>query len=168
MMLIGIAGAARAGKDTLATAIKYVLPNTKSMSFAWAVKEEADKRCLYEHGISAFTENPEEKKVIRDILIAVGHGGRQTDPNVWVNKLSNKIDATLPTSHVVITDVRYKNESEMIRSKGGIVIFLHRNAQENIPTEQDSLPLVTWDIMIDLGNTNVIPILKTLFKGIIV
>jgi uridine kinase len=166
MILLGIAGAARAGKDTLAQAIAYALPNTIKMSFAHAVKLEADPICQERHHISAFTEDLAEKKIIRYILIDVGHTRRQTHPTFWIDRLSDKIDAALPTSNVVITDTRYANEAEMIHSKGGIVIFVQRDAQATIPTEQESLPGIKWDIKLDFGNFNALNLLRAMLPGI--
>lgn len=167
MILIGIAGAARAGKDTLCRTIEFILPNTVQMAFAHAVKLEADPICLAKHSISAFTEDPEEKKIIRPILIEVGHGRRQGDPEIWIKKLADQIDAKLPTRNIVVTDVRYANEADMIHSKGGIIIFIQRNAQADIPTERESLPGIKWDIKIDCGDFSVLELLRSMFPGIV-
>jgi hypothetical protein len=137
------------------------------MAFAHAVKLESDPICKERFGISAFTENPEEKKIIRPILIEVGHGRRQEDPEIWIKKLASQIDAELPTNNIIVTDVRYANEAEMIHSKGGIIIFIQRNAQADIPTERESLPGIKWDIKIDSGDFSVLELLRTMFPGIV-
>lgn len=167
MILIGIAGAARAGKDTLCSALEYVLPNTVQMAFAHAVKLEADPICKERFGISAFTEDPEEKKIIRPVLIEVGHGRRQEDPEIWIKKLAAQIDAKRNLNNIVVTDVRYGNEADMIHSKGGVIVFIQRNAQADIPTERESLPGIKWDIKIDCGDFNVLNLLRLLFPGIV-
>ncbi|MGV0949127.1 MAG: hypothetical protein ACOYB3_00395 [Azonexus sp.] len=167
MKLIGIAGAARAGKDTLARTVEYVLPGTIQMAFAHAVKLEADPICKERFGISAFTTDPEDKKIVRPVLIEVGHGRRQEDPEIWIKKLATQIDAHLPTRNIVVTDVRYANEAEMIHSKGGTIVFIQRNAQADIPTERESLPGIKWDIKIDCGDYNVLDLLRTFFPGIV-
>lgn len=167
MILIGIAGAARAGKDTLCRTIEFVLPNTVQMAFAHAVKLEADPICKERHGISAFTEDPEQKKIIRPILIDVGHGRRQENPNIWIEKLADQIDSRIGTHNIIVTDVRYGNEADMIHSKGGIIIFVQRNAQADIPTERESLPTIKWDIKIDCGDFSVLELLRKMFPGIV-
>jgi uridine kinase len=154
MLLIAISGAARAGKDTLAKTIQALVPNTITLAFAQAVKEEADPISKARWGISAFTQNPEEKKIIRQLLIDIGHGKRQADPFIWINKLSAKIDENLPHRNIIITDCRYENESKMIHAKGGIVIMVKRDTQLDIPTERETLPGVDWDIFIDFKNTD--------------
>ena len=164
MILLAISGAARAGKDTLARTIQAFVPNTVTMAFATAVKEEADPICLERFGISAFTEDPEEKKIVRPVLIDIGHGKRQTDPLIWINRLAAKIELNRYRHNVVVTDCRYANEAEMIHSKGGLVIFATRDTQNNnIPSEQESLPLVKWDIKIDTGSADTISLVRQMF-----
>ena len=70
-ILIGIAGAARSGKDTLARAIADFVPRTEIYSFAYAVKLEADPVCRSNLGVSAFEEDTEKKKIIRQTFVGV-------------------------------------------------------------------------------------------------
>ena len=165
MILLAIAGAARSGKDTLAKTLQTFVPNTVTLAFAHAVKEEADQICKKKFGLSAFTVDPAEKKIVRPVLIEIGHGYRQKDPMVWINRLAAKIDATLPTKNIIITDCRYKNEAEMVHSKGGLVVFVKRDTQDTIPTEQESLPHIKWDIMIDFKSADTISLMKKLYPG---
>lgn len=165
MILVAIAGAARAGKDTLAKTIQAVVPNTITMAFAYALKEETDLICRERFGISSFTQDEEEKKIIRPVLIEVGHGKRQADPLVWINKLAARIDSNLSLRNIIITDCRYKNEADMIHDKGGIVIMVKRDTQADIPTERESLPLIDWDISIDFKSTDTIKLMRIIFPG---
>lgn len=165
MTLIGIAGAARSGKDTLAKALQHALKGAELMSFAWAVKQRADPICREKYGISAFTEDSEHKKVIRPTLIDIGHGERQKYPDVWVNIIHKRIEVELPEKNIIVTDIRYKNESEMVRANGGTVIFVQREGQADIPTEKESLPGVVWDVKLDIGRFNLPDFLKLLIPG---
>lgn len=161
MILLATSGAARAGKDTLAKTIQAFLPNTVRMAFADAVKEEAEPICQARFGLSAWTQDSEEKKIVRPVLIDIGYGRRQENPTIWIDKIADKIDAALPHQNVIITDCRYKNEADMIHSKGGLVIFVKRDSQVNdIPTEQESLPLIPYDILIDMKSTDTISLVK--------
>lgn len=164
MILLGVAGAARAGKDTTAKMIQAFVPNTVTMAFAYAVKEEADPICRERWGISGFTEDPEEKKIIRQLLIDIGHGKRQGNPTIWIDKLADRIDATLPTKNIVVTDVRYANEAEMIHRKEGLVVYVERDTQNNsIPSEQESLPLIKWDVKINTGSADTVSLVRQVF-----
>ena len=165
-ILLAVSGAARAGKDTLAKTIQAFLPNTVRMAFADAVKEEAEPICQSKFGLSAWTQDPAEKKIVRPVLIDIGHGRRQDNPTIWIDKIADKIDAALPVHNVIITDCRYKNEADMVHRKGGLVIFIKRDTQDNnIPTEQETLPLIPYDILIDMKSADTNALVRRLIPG---
>lgn len=164
-MVIGLSGAARAGKDTLANLICVLVPRCEKIAFAHALKEECEPICQERWGISAWTEDPEEKKVIRQLLIDVGHGRRQTCPTYWIDRVREKVYMSRSV-HQIITDVRYANEAEFVKSQGGIVIMVKRNAAPvTIPTEIESLAAVKADITVDYGDTNMLAVIASLSLG---
>ena len=94
--VIGICGNARSGKDTLAKNIKEILSeqNIKSqiLSFADELKKSVDDFLISQIGISAFSEDSEEKKIIRPFLVCWGtEVMRSINKNVWIDKLAKNL-----------------------------------------------------------------------------
>jgi len=164
-MVIGLAGAARVGKDTIANLICSLIPRCEKIAFAHAVKEECEPICQDRWGISAWTEDPEQKKIVRPVLIDIGHGRRQDCPTYWIDRARDKVYNSKST-HQIITDVRYANEADFVRSLGGFVIMIKRNAAPVvIPTEIESLAALKADIVLDVGDTHLLPIIAALTLG---
>jgi len=164
-MIIGLSGAARAGKDTFAGLISTLVPSCEKIAFAHALKEECEPICQELFGISAWTEDPEQKKIIRPTLIDVGHGRRQTVPTYWIDRAREKVYKSR-FAHQIITDIRYANEADFVSSLGGIVIMVKRNAAPvTIPTEIESLAAVKADITVDVGDTNLLSVIAALTLG---
>ncbi len=126
--IIGIAGPARSGKDTLADSIISVLGFTgteaKKASFANALKQECRQFVLDTIGIDTFSENDEDKKIIRPFLVTWGtHVRRKLNPNVWVESVEKELSEDFVT---IVADLRYPNELEWIRNLGGYIIYVDR------------------------------------------
>lgn len=124
--LIGISGFARCGKDT---AYESILSLTEDkdlnrLAFADELKGECEEFLNNNIGISPFTENDAEKKIIRPFLVTYGtHLRRLLDKECWIKKVNKKIR---PGKKYVITDMRYLNEVEWVKSKGGKAIYIKR------------------------------------------
>ena len=126
--IIAIGGNARSGKDTLGKNLVYILKeygiNAKTYSFANQLKKETDEFLKKTLGISAFTENDDEKSIIRPFLVFWGtEVRRKNDDLVWVKQLE---DSLLPNEVAIITDLRFPNELKWVRDNEGQVIFLSR------------------------------------------
>lgn len=136
--IIGISGSARSGKDTFAILAQEVLKKGKSevkiakAGFADAVKQDCHRLLVQHAGISAYTEHPDEKVLIRPLLVAYGTSlMRKLNKDVWINRMQPRLDlAKTINASLLITDVRYKNEIEWIKKNGGICIYID---QENNP-----------------------------------
>lgn len=135
--LIGLCGYAGSGKDTAAAH----MPGWTRVSFADGVREVAlainplvacdneDMRCFY---VLRYVVNDlgwdRAKKLshVRDYLQRIGtEAGRNIiGENVWVDIAKRKAEAI--DGPVVVTDVRFPNEVEFIRSSGGILIRVIR------------------------------------------
>ncbi|MET9642539.1 DNA cytosine methyltransferase [Streptomyces syringium] len=145
--LIGIAGAARAGKDTAAQALA-ALDGERT----WQRRAFADpiKRFLYAlnpmidsvetaepDGLAQEVDKHGWERVkdfswdLRGLMQRCGTEAGRTvlGEDVWVRALFNDLEPDAPT---VITDVRFPNEAEEIRKRGGIVIKLVRPDQPAI------------------------------------
>jgi hypothetical protein len=126
--IIAIAGNARCGKDTLGKNISDLLNeygiNSSTYSFADELKKETDQFLLDTVGLSAFTNVDEEKSIIRPFLVFWGTEiRRKINPSIWVDKVFERIK----TNEVaIITDLRFENEFDFVRSNEGSIIFLSR------------------------------------------
>lgn len=126
--VIGIAGYARCGKDTFCKIASSVLSESgyevKKFAFAEELKKLADPICKQLFGISAFTDDTDEKKVIRPGLVWIGCGLRENkDPNIWISKVNNClvyeyerfVDENRNGKKVYfVSDVRFPNEADWI------------------------------------------------------
>ncbi|MEW1694512.1 hypothetical protein [Streptomyces sp. NPDC091278] len=144
--LIGLAGAARSGKDTAAQAL--VAEGWTRRAFADKVRDMLyatdpiliDEACrggvttlqrqVDAHGWDVVKEMyPEVRRMHQGLGT---EGGRAIlGEDVWVNALFRDYEAWGPTP-TVITDVRFTNEAEAIRDRGGIVVTVQRPAQKLI------------------------------------
>ena len=94
-------------------------------------------------------------KTVRDLLIYLANDVFRDgyDSDIWVNTLFNQykpiygdprieavqgFGADMKYPNWIITDVRYKNEAEIIKNKGGILIRINRWVDELIPREKVS------------------------------
>lgn len=148
---IGLTGKARAGKDTAAKLLS--LHGYCQVAFADKVRE-----CLYnlnplvmsdtgdledlqsllssKHGYTWETiKGTQWGDHIRSLLQRMGtEAGRNTiGENVWIEA----IDLDHPDNKYAVSDVRFPNEAEYLRSKGGAVIRIERSGS-GLSTEHSS------------------------------
>jgi hypothetical protein len=86
----------------------------------------------------------------RELLEVIGTElFRQLDPQFWIKLANRRISEFRYCGiKVVISDVRFKNEAEMIRASGGTLIILARDSQDLILTETDKLTHVSkWEFL---------------------
>ena len=130
--IIGIAGNARSGKDTLGDNFVKILADqgikAKTYSFANELKKSVDDFLIKQIGISAFTEDKKEKDIIRPFLVFWGTDMmRKMNNNIWVEK----IEPMMYDSHVnIITDLRFDNELEWIKEHKGLSVLIKRDGIE--------------------------------------
>ena len=125
-MIIGITGKKGSGKDTVANVLQTSFGFEK-MSFSQPIKDIVsstfgiDKAILSgDNGEREFRELPLPdwfNLSPRDMLQKIGMIFRdELHKDIWVKILENKIKDT--TNNIVISDVRFKNELEMINKYG--------------------------------------------------
>ena len=142
--IIGIAGASRSGKDTLCRSLIRILKEkynieAERMSIAGdLIKKNLQNIIMNSVGIDSFTENTEEKELIRPLLVEYGKLMRKwTEGRYFVENFQNINEKTL-----IIPDIRYaeyeKDEIHWIRNEvNGYLIFLEReNIKDANETEQ--------------------------------
>ena len=141
MNIIGISGLARSGKDTLYSLLSEKLKDkglsSTRIAFADELKEECNDFLLKNVGIQAFTEKNSEKEIIRPFLGCYGSKvRRRLNENCWIEKVSHRLKSINETKYVFITDVRYENEINWVKSKKGKTIHISR-AGNIAPNEEE-------------------------------
>ena len=154
--LIGISGRAGAGKDLLATHLApfgYV-----RVAFADPLREMAlaiDPLVSFRHlaemvesiGWDRAKKNPE----VRRFLQRLGTEGVRSflGADTWVRLAEERI-AALGDVPVVITDVRYPNEVELVRRLGGLWCHVNRPDAAAVPghVSEEALDMADADVVI--------------------
>lgn len=142
MTIIGISGYARSGKDLFTTVSQKILKehNLKSEKFALAYELKSDLKSLVKTkvGIDVFTDNTQEKSIIRPLLVAYGDVMRKTsEGKYWTSKVGQRIVKS-KANIVFITDIRYdvypEDECTWLRNKmGGKLIHITKFKQGTVP-----------------------------------
>lgn len=128
--MIGIAGLARAGKDTLAKNLSEVIEDdwgceVRIFAFANELKSQMDDFLIKHYGISAFTEDTEEKKVIRNLLVCHGETMKKFHINtIWADLVIDSIRSDPKNFFPIISDVRFDFEAETVQDNYGKIIHI--------------------------------------------
>lgn len=126
--IIGICGNARCGKDTMADLIQEVLADinvkSKKINLADSLKDELRDFVDKTLGIDVYTDNTEEKTIIRPLLVTWGtHVRRKLDNNVWIKQAVEKMTEQCV---YIVPDIRFPNELEWLRQHKSYCIFIDR------------------------------------------
>lgn len=128
MKIVGISGKRGSGKTTLAELLR-LNHNWNHLSLANPIKE----LCRKEFGLTvaqtdgAMKEAPIARlrdQTPRSIMIDIGRAYRAVNPDHWISKLQDKMQPNIVN---VISDVRFKNEADWIKERGGHIIRLERD-----------------------------------------
>ena len=132
-IVIGVGGFARSGKDTFVKVAKKVLKDNGyssiKLAFADPLKEEIDPFLREHYNISAWTDDTEEKKIIRPYLVAHGCGKRNiSNGKYWVDQIDQLIETVHFSEDVIfISDCRFPNEVDWVHEKwGGWFVHLRK------------------------------------------
>lgn len=137
--LVGLAGAAGAGKDTLATLM--VVDNWEHTAFADPLKDI----CIRHLGLSrddVYTQDGKMRRnkfwgmTNREILQKVGTEAMRNgfDKDVWVKIMELKLtDMLMRGGKVIVTDCRFDNEAELIWRLGGVMVNVVRSKGAGSP-----------------------------------
>ena len=157
-MKIGICGKMCSGKSTFARLIKE--KNNKYVIGSFAGK-------VYEIAYDLFDMKEKDRQLLQNI----GGKMREINPTVWADYIEKKYK---DTEFVVIDDVRYKNEVQMLKRNGYYLIKLNiskelqrerlvdlykdsytshlANLNHSSETEFDKLDNNLFDVVIDIDN----------------
>lgn len=137
MTIIGIGHKARQGKDFASKYMQHAMPSMiKLYSFARALKEycrDNHDTLLPRWQLANQTKGVPEQKDdpiygYTRILQWYGTLARETNENVWVEKVAAQIESDNPDI-AIVTDVRFPNEAAFVKEKGGYTVeCIRRNA----------------------------------------
>jgi len=134
--LIGLTGRARSGKDSLASYLR-AHHGFHSLAFADPIREGLQAMFgIGDHFAYDAKEVPIPGigKSYRELAQTLGtEWGRELiSPEIWLRVMVLRVERVLSTKSVVITDVRFENEAELIRKNGGIIFHLRRENQPEV------------------------------------
>ena len=130
-MMIGLVGKARSGKSSVANVLvkeygylQYAMAGAIRKAILTALPF-VDGRYLHEDKEEVV---PQLGVTGRHLLQTMGHNwGRLNNENTWILALDKELEIMkVDCRKVVIDDVRYDNECEWIKSKGGYIIGVER------------------------------------------
>ena len=141
-LVIGLHGLARTGKDTAA---RYLAAHYALLSYAFAEPLKAAIMQMFnltaEHIEGALKEEPLPGigKSPRQLMQLLGTdwGRDMVHRELWLllaeQNLQHMAAATQePITGFVLRDVRFENEADWVRSKGGVIVHIHRPAAQQV------------------------------------
>lgn len=153
-----ISGVARSGKNLMARSIIRFLTgkgiSAKEYAFATELRKELNPLTTLNLGISAFTQDEAEKKIVRPLLMVWGTDiWRKLDENHWVKKIDAAIQNDAHPHIAVVSDGRFENEIKWAQ-KNGYVIHLERRQDGKIVPPNNSDEEKNDPIVKKLANFN--------------
>lgn len=138
--VIGICGYARCGKDSLYNALEaHRGKRVHRIAFGDAIKEDLEEFIKVNFDIDIWTDNDDEKKLIRPIVLAYGNAKRSIDADYWIKRALAKV--TEKTDHIyVFTDIRYERELVTVKGIYGYnthIVYLEREGNKPANTDEE-------------------------------
>lgn len=152
-MIVGLVGKKRSGKNTAADFICETVSGYGLSVRQFAFADEVKKICGSLYGLSErqlygdLKEVPDQKWGLsaRQILQKFGtEVARQVHPETWIRVVMDRDIPAHKADVSVITDVRFPNEADFIRSRGGVLVRIERpqavfSDSHSSETEMDSI-----------------------------
>jgi hypothetical protein len=162
VVIIGVAGKARSGKDTFADYLENLLMGYDFLKTGFAVELKRqvmrDFNLSYEQLYGNLKEEPDDRyrKVIntrpfctglgkgelpdyrwtpREIMQKYGEFMRSVDRDYWIKALFRSAEER-NYPNILITDVRYKNEADACKERGGYLIQVIRENRDMIANSE--------------------------------
>jgi hypothetical protein len=176
MYKIGISGKAGSGKNTLSKLLVKQLRQESSMSvkyiaFADPIKQIArtmfpdlPERCLtgpskYRSEIISGAFKGGAPLTVRQLLIDIGTNGRNYDNNIWLNDFTHSLNKAHHKDKkiFIVTDVRFRNEFDLLNKTNFYKIRLFRDSTVKIDdpseTNQDGINDDEFDYVLNNSGT---------------
>ena len=173
MLLIGLGHKARQGKNTVAVEMLNACPldcAVHMLAFADGVRKETNTAIRQAGGVRELIEGWQTAGIMPEWVRAESYPAKQRtllqwygtdyrrgkDPDYWVKRMDQTLLDLLPDV-AIITDVRFPNEAEYIRSRGGFNVQLIRTTPPDIvvPEHESEKALDgyrDWHYTIKAGN----------------
>lgn len=149
--MIGVAGLARSGKDTLSKCLKKIIErefkcDVEIIHLADKLKSDLDKVIACNFNFQVFTENDTEKELIRPILVAYGEAMKKKwGKDIWVKKLNDSLKSRIYKKFYIVSDVRFDFEAKFFQEEmDGFVIHINKIGNEDAVNDVEKIndPLV--------------------------
>lgn len=138
MQLIGLIGRARSGKSTVA---KHLVDNYGFFRFAFAdpLKEMLMKAGMCTYGELYANKTEQSRWLMQKIGTDIFR--KQIDELFWIKKAQEMIQGFIRDNHqkIVVEDIRFPNEAELVKEFGGTVIKLVRSEYFDDQTDNSHL-----------------------------
>ena len=143
--IIGIAGKARSGKDTMGEYLLNYLPKSITLSYAYPLKKEvATMLGLTIEQLNKYKNNniPYQGTNIRRMLQEVADAHRQKDPTYYIKKMNERITKYIEEGYcnIIVTDVRYILEADELRRFGNQSTKIIRVVRDSITIKESNHP----------------------------
>lgn len=163
LKLIGLSGRAKSGKDTVAD---YLKDRHRFQGYALADPLKKAAAAMFGVPIELFYDQSVKEKIIpewgfspRQIAQLLGtEGGRKLfREDIWTKRAELEWETFKRCTNpaylhgMVITDLRFENESEMVRKLGGHVIHIRRDNIEKVNAHESEkgIEILPEDYIID-------------------
>lgn len=130
-VIVGIAGLPRTGKDTVADFLIAQYPGAYKYSFAEPIVNMLNVGLSQDFRSDYWTERKKEPipllgKSPRELMQTLGTewGRQQVHPDLWVLLAAQRFIKAGPG--MIIPDVRFENEADFVRKRGGVIIHLSK------------------------------------------
>lgn len=153
--LIGLAGFSGAGKNYTANLICHLRPEFQQIAFADPLKAAMSSVFGFSaeqlHSLERSTVDHYWGATPRELMQLVGTDlfRNQYRQDVWIKSIARRVQQY---DHVVITDVRFRNEVDWIRQTGGEVWLVDDGEYHNCslhPSETLPLSRELFDVILD-------------------
>ena len=141
-MIIGLAGRARSGKDTVALCIKALAPWYEVRRLAQPVKDSL--KALYswddrhmEGDLKEVFDQAVGKSPRQAMIQTAERVKKESGQNYFIESLLNKWSG----QDIVIPDVRFQNECDLIRRNGGVIVKIEREESSHF-TWEDNIDMI--------------------------
>lgn len=162
-LLIGLAGKARSGKDTVADAL---VAREWFCKTAFAAPLKAGVRAMFdlttEHTDGALKETvlPHLGVSPRQLMQWLGteYGRQLIGESVWVDVVLKQwatIQAQSRHPRLVVSDVRFDNEAQALRDAGGTIMHIFRDDADAVQSHasEAGVKIVGGDVLVDNNGT---------------
>jgi len=124
--------------------------NVKILSFADRIKRQIKDLANEHYGISPYTEDTNEKQIIRDVLVSHGETMKKIyGKTIWADLVIDNFKNSKEKFFPIISDVRFHFEAERVKEEGGFIIHISKIGNKppnDIEAKNDPLVRAVSDI----------------------